>query len=76
MSQYDSSDHSRRTYDTAKSFILADPKDPMGKGLAMQLITEAVKLPFKILGIGLLVLSHALKKNPQQVDQAREILKK
>jgi len=48
MSQYDSSDHSRRTYDTAKSFILADPKDPMGKGLAMQLITEAVKLPFKI----------------------------
>jgi len=30
----------------------------------------------KILGIGLLVLSHALKKNPQQVDQAREILKK
>ena len=75
MSKYDSNDHSRRTYNAAKQYILADPKDPMGKGLAMQLITEAVKLPFKILGIGLLVLHNALKKHPEQVDKVREILK-
>ena len=76
MSEYDSDEHSRRTYKAAKNYILAGPKDPMGKGLAEQLIAEAVNLPIKILGVGLLVLSNALGKKPDQVDQARDILKK
>jgi len=75
MSNYDSDEHSRRTYKAAKNYILADPKDPMGKGMAKQLVTEAVKLPFKIMGLGLLVLSNALKKTPDQIDKAHDILK-
>ena len=70
-----SDEHSKRTYQAAKDFILADSNDPYGIGLAKQLITEAVKLPFKILGISLLVLARALQKNPNKVEEARKILK-
>lgn len=76
MSEHDPDDHSRRTYNAAKRYILADHEDPMGPGLAKQLITETIRLPFKLLGIGLLVLSKALQRNSDQVDQAREVLKK
>jgi len=75
MSNYNNQGHSQRTYHAAKQYILADSKDPMGKGLAIQLITETAKLPFKILGVGLLVLSNALRKHPEQAEKAREILK-
>ena len=69
-------EHSQRTYDLAKDYILTEPENPMGKGLAKQLIGEASKLSFKMLGIGLLVLANALRKHPKQVNQAIKILKK
>ena len=68
MSEYDLDDLSRRTYEAAKSYILSDPKDPMGMGMTKQLISKATKVPFKIMGVGLLILSYALRKNPDHID--------
>lgn len=76
MSSYDWDDHSRRTYEAAKNTMLTIPKNPLGQGFAEQMIDEAKKRKYKILGIGLLVLAKALQKHPEQVDQARKILKK
>lgn len=76
MFEFDREEHSSRTYHAARSYILDNPLDPFGEGLAKQLINEAASTQYKIMGIGLLVLSNALIKNPYQVDQARNILKK
>ena len=76
MEKLDWDANSRRTYAAAKKYILTIPENPLGEGFAEQMIDEAKKPHFKILGIGLLVLARALQRHPEQVDQARKIFGK
>jgi len=56
--------------------LFNDPLDPINKGLAQQLITEAKRPRYKVLGIALLVLINALRKRPDLVGQIKQILQR
>ena len=68
-------EQSQRTYNSSKNIILADPNDPWGKAMVEQLINETSRARFQILGALLLLLQRLLVRRPDQLNQARKILK-
>jgi len=75
MIGYDWDAHAVRMYRAAKKIILQDPNDPLGPGFARQLSSETNQLRPKTLAIGLLTLALSLRRHPEEVEKAREILK-